>query len=335
MKKTRTIQAKEPLIKEDLVAFAENISSVGAGKPSKKAKEIMRLYDEGVIDLETVEATITELHTRKNNHGMNSKKSIKRLMDECAFAITDSFLETNIETIENNGMSKIEFINLYNEKMFSWHVNLIKKMETKMYVSMQKMEFRVPWCLDTMLKYSFRPNRAWCETLVDSICKLGYPYFYHCLICMPYDGHWVNNIPYLLVADRNLVLDLKRVYCLPNMEYCTSGYFAYTEDRFSGFIPYLYKENYIDLFEKLLRFIIGEYITSCDQMAFLTVNLLNFLRENHIDYWYKKVSSKFYDIKSHFDGVDWNNKLHYLSGISRRTLKSETKDLTIEEALNL
>ena len=44
--------------KEDLVAFAENVSSVDAGKPSEKAKQIMRLYDEGIIDLETAEFAI-------------------------------------------------------------------------------------------------------------------------------------------------------------------------------------------------------------------------------------------------------------------------------------
>ena len=48
--------------KEDLVSFAENISSVDAGKPSEKAKQIMRLYDEGIIDLETAEFAIRKLH---------------------------------------------------------------------------------------------------------------------------------------------------------------------------------------------------------------------------------------------------------------------------------
>ena len=48
--------------KEDLVSFAENISSVDAGKPSEKAKQIMRLYDEGIIDLETAEFAIRRLH---------------------------------------------------------------------------------------------------------------------------------------------------------------------------------------------------------------------------------------------------------------------------------
>lgn len=67
MKKSMPIHIKVSSDKEDLVAFAENISSVGAGKPSDKAKEIMRLYDEGVIDLETAEAAIKELHTKNIN----------------------------------------------------------------------------------------------------------------------------------------------------------------------------------------------------------------------------------------------------------------------------
>lgn len=54
---TRTIPEKE-----DLVSFAENVSSVGAGNPSKKAKEIMRLYADGVIDLKTSESEIRKLH---------------------------------------------------------------------------------------------------------------------------------------------------------------------------------------------------------------------------------------------------------------------------------
>lgn len=48
--------------KEDLVAFAENTSSVDAGKPSEKAKQIMKLYDDGIIDLETAEFAIRRLH---------------------------------------------------------------------------------------------------------------------------------------------------------------------------------------------------------------------------------------------------------------------------------
>lgn len=48
--------------KEDLVAFAENVSSVDADKPSEKAKQIMRLYDDGLIDYETAEFAIRRLH---------------------------------------------------------------------------------------------------------------------------------------------------------------------------------------------------------------------------------------------------------------------------------
>ena len=266
---------------------------------------------------------------------MKSKNTIKKLIEECSFEITDSFLASHKAILEKENMKKEDFINLYNESNLSWHIDHINKVDLDMYISMQKMDFRIPWCLDTILKFSFRPNREWCEKITSAICRLGYPYFGHCLICVPYDGHWVNNIPYLLVADKNLVVELRRVTYSSHLEYCNNGYLSCSEDRFSGFIPYLYKEGYIDLFEQVMRFIIGEYITCGEYMAFLTVNLLNFLRENHIDYWYKKVSSKFYDIKSHFDGVDWNNKLFYLSGISRRTLKDEARDLTIEQAIKI
>ena len=47
---------------EDLVAFAENVSSVDAGKPSEEAKRIMRLYADGQIDYETAEFAIMRLH---------------------------------------------------------------------------------------------------------------------------------------------------------------------------------------------------------------------------------------------------------------------------------
>lgn len=48
--------------KEDLVKFAENVNSVDSGKPSEKAKQIMRLYDDGIIDFETAEFAIMRLH---------------------------------------------------------------------------------------------------------------------------------------------------------------------------------------------------------------------------------------------------------------------------------
>lgn len=48
--------------KEDLVSFAENVSSVDTGKPSDKAKQIMKLYDDGIIDFETAEFAIMRLH---------------------------------------------------------------------------------------------------------------------------------------------------------------------------------------------------------------------------------------------------------------------------------
>lgn len=48
--------------KEDLVAFAENVSTVDSGKPSEKAKEIMKLYADGIIDFETAEFAILRLH---------------------------------------------------------------------------------------------------------------------------------------------------------------------------------------------------------------------------------------------------------------------------------
>lgn len=49
--------------KEDLVSFAENINSVDSGKPSEKAKEIMKLYENGTIDYETAEFAIMRLHS--------------------------------------------------------------------------------------------------------------------------------------------------------------------------------------------------------------------------------------------------------------------------------
>ena len=49
--------------KEDLVSFAENVSSVDAGKPSDKAKQIMKLYEDGIIDFETAEFAIMRLHS--------------------------------------------------------------------------------------------------------------------------------------------------------------------------------------------------------------------------------------------------------------------------------
>ena len=51
--------------KEDLVTFAENVSSVDSAKPSEKAKAIMKLYEDGVIDYETAEFAIMRLHTHE------------------------------------------------------------------------------------------------------------------------------------------------------------------------------------------------------------------------------------------------------------------------------
>ena len=51
--------------KEDLVAFAENVSSVDSAKPSEKAKAIMKLYEDGIIDYETAEFAIMRLHTHE------------------------------------------------------------------------------------------------------------------------------------------------------------------------------------------------------------------------------------------------------------------------------
>ena len=48
--------------KENLVEFAINVSSVDAGEPSEKAKQIMRLYNDGIIDFETAEFAIMRLH---------------------------------------------------------------------------------------------------------------------------------------------------------------------------------------------------------------------------------------------------------------------------------
>lgn len=62
MQEKETLHTRTMPEKEDLVSFAENVSSVSAGKPSKKAKEIMRLYADGVIDFKTAESEIRKLH---------------------------------------------------------------------------------------------------------------------------------------------------------------------------------------------------------------------------------------------------------------------------------
>ena len=47
---------------EDLTSFAENVSSVDSNKPSEKARTIMKLYEDGIIDFETAEFAIMRLH---------------------------------------------------------------------------------------------------------------------------------------------------------------------------------------------------------------------------------------------------------------------------------
>ena len=51
--------------KEDLVAFAENVSSVTHGTINPKAKLIMRLYADGIIDYDTAELAIMRIHGYK------------------------------------------------------------------------------------------------------------------------------------------------------------------------------------------------------------------------------------------------------------------------------
>lgn len=266
---------------------------------------------------------------------MKSKKNLKSLIKECEFSLTDDFIEKNHDKLEKIGVTPEEFISLYNEDTLGFYLNIIMGLDETMYISMEKMDFRVPKSLDNLLKYSFKPSVDWCEKITNAICRLGYPYFGHCLICAPYDGHWTNNIPYLLVADKRLVKDLKEITVSPETDYCNKGYFVYSEDRFSGFIPYLFKKGYIDLLDKVLNFIFGESIACGDHMAFIIVNLLNFLRVNGLEQWYEKIHEKFKHVQLAFDGVDWNNKMFYLSGISRYALKEEIKNLTIEETLKI
>ena len=266
---------------------------------------------------------------------MKNKKNLKSLIEECAFSLTDAFIEKKRNELAKIGTTSEEFINLYNENMLGFYLDIILGLDKTMYISMEKMDFRVPQSFDNLLKYSFKSSEDWCGKITNAICRLGYPYFGHCLICVPYDGQWTNNIPYLLVADKRLVKDLKETTTSPETDYCNNGYFGYSEGRFSGFIPYLFKKGYIDLLDKVLDFIFGESIACGDHMAFIMVNLLNFLRVNGLKQWYEKIYVKFKHVQLAFDGVDWNNKLFYLSGISRHLLKEETKSLTIDEALKI
>ena len=48
--------------KEDLVEFAISTNSVDSGEPSERAKQIMQLYADDIIDLETAEFAIRRLH---------------------------------------------------------------------------------------------------------------------------------------------------------------------------------------------------------------------------------------------------------------------------------
>ncbi len=49
--------------KEDVTDFAIGVSTVDSKEPSDKAKRIMKLYEEGVIDYETAEFAIMRLHS--------------------------------------------------------------------------------------------------------------------------------------------------------------------------------------------------------------------------------------------------------------------------------
>ena len=51
-----------PEKQDDLVFFVENINSVDNKKPSPEAKQIMKLYSDELIDLETAEKAIRKLH---------------------------------------------------------------------------------------------------------------------------------------------------------------------------------------------------------------------------------------------------------------------------------
>ena len=69
---------------------------------------------------------------------MKSKNIIKKLLNECSFEITDSFLKSNKETLEKANITERDFINLYNESNLSWNIDHIDKLNIEMYSSMQK-----------------------------------------------------------------------------------------------------------------------------------------------------------------------------------------------------
>ena len=106
---------------------------------------------------------------------MNNKKAILKLIKEYSFRLTHDSLNEIKETLNKNEFNKNEFIDFYNEVTLDNNLNNIRHLNIEMYISMKEMNFRVPNSIDNLLKYSFVPNRSWCEKLTDAVCKIGYP----------------------------------------------------------------------------------------------------------------------------------------------------------------
>ena len=267
-----------------------------------------------------------------------SEEIIDDLINEAwNHGIDNEFFNRNSLILKQAKITQEEFIGKYND-YFLTLVNLVEKtlINSKFYAEMSEMDMRVPSRINSVLEYMFRPNEDFLTKVVEIFEKLfvHHAYLKHVLIQEPFDGFWRNHIQYHLISDRNVAI--KRLIDIGNNNRYPfyDGYMDYSTGRFGGLINYLYEHGYQKLFDRMINAICYMINNDGCDMVFVIVCLLNFLKEKNNE-WYGKVYRIYQRAIQQFDGTNWNDSLWFLCGVERYSLKSATKNLTIEEALKL
>lgn len=269
------------------------------------------------------------------------QKIINQLL-ELAYqeGIDEQFFERNSGLLSSAKITKEKFLVKYNSNVCESLLSVIKTVGYyDPHGSLQtNADFWAVFNFSYYLKYLYNPSESLLSIIIDLFENLVANYVYATIAfrqSLPPDVvHWGNHIQFYIISDRKVAIEkYDEVYFQPDYRYL-KGYLDYSEGRFSGLINYLYEKGFNNLFERTINVICDAIRHVGPDVVFMTVCLLNFLKEKE-PLLYQKVYNAFEIAKREFNGTNWNDSLWFLCGVERYSLKSTTKNLTIEGALKL
>lgn len=256
-------------------------------------------------------------------------------MDKLLMAFEDDFISFSDEYFEEPSnqakiakfkTSKEELVNIQRKYFLSfWFSSLLEIIKEK-----KRPNDTFPLDVDCAIHAVYNPDNNYLAKIVNLLellsRKENFNYFEYAFTYDPADLYGASAHCKILSS---LAVDNKYLFTWNPVK--GDKFILRSDKRFSGLLPFLFYNNYQELYERVFQFCLLVMKTFSYRSGKMVLAILNFLKENDITKY--EIFKKEFDSVRKTDKTVWNNPLlygHYGNGFE---VKKEYWDLPFMEAL--